>query len=156
MKANIGDTLEAAIWLDGREKPWERIRFKREIEDELRRVAADRGHVLGPIEWTLKLPGDERVPPVPDGIAGPDVRLLVGEVRIVGSMIPLKRALPGFAHDLEANDLAKLRQITRLQYLKNYPGYPPLTDLQCDTLINDLGPKVAAETLRNITMTDLI
>jgi len=152
--SEVGDTLEAAIWLDGRETVLERSRFVLDAEDALYQAGARHGRVLGSVRWSEKRPGDDRVPPVPEHIQGPNVRLLVAEATVV-NVVGVERALPGFAHDLELDDLARLRRVTRRQYRREYPDQPELTDRQCDTLINDLGPAAAVDTLRSLKPSDL-
>ena len=154
-KATVGDVLESAIWLDGRETAEHRKAFEAEVNAALALSARRHGHVLGPVTWTEKKPGDDRVPPVPNHIQGPNVRLLVAEAMIVNT-VSIMRELPGFAHDLESDDLALLRRITRRKYREQYPGQPELTDRQCDTLINDLGPEAALDTLKALKPSDLI
>ncbi len=156
--ATVGDTLEAAIWLDGRETIENRVRFQKDVIAQLEAYCARYGRAIGPVTWCEKKPGDMRVPPVPSHIQGPNVRLLVAEAPVVAEP-GIKIAKPGFVHDLEPNDAALLRRITKKQYRKAYPDrrrYPDLTDRQADTLINDLGPDAALDTLRSMKPSDLI
>src|SRR3546814_7626595 len=108
-----------------------------------------RGVVTGPIRWTEKLPGDERVPPVPSHISGLCVRLLVAEAEVLNVRDTASR----FLAELEPSDLRRLRTITReahrLWHHRNAPGQPytRITDRQADTLVNDLGPEAALEAL---------
>lgn len=154
MTARVGDVLEVAIWMDGRETMADRWRFKKDCKSAIKNAADSNGHVVGPLTWTEKKPGDDRVPDVPDHVQGPDVRLLVAEAQIVGTK-PIAKVLPGFVHDLEPDDAALLRRITRRKYEEEYPGNSRLTDRQCDTLINDLGPEAALDTLKALRPSDL-
>ena len=143
-----GDMLEIAIWLSGTETP-EQIAQWKDI-DSLAAVAhAERefGVNIGPLEFSIKVPGEDRVPPVPDHIAGPDVKLLVGEAKV--AYRPGYTIVPatGFVSDLEKDDREKLRGITRRAHAKRHPG-DRLTDRHCDQIIEALGPDVAVKTLR--------
>lgn len=148
-----GDSLECAMWIDGRETPEQRAQFERDVAEAMHRSQAH-GTILGPVIWSEKLPGEERVPPVPNHIAGPNVRLLVAEARVVGLVANMNNPV-GFVHDLEPDDLAILRRVTRRQYEAQYPGHARLTDQQTDTLINDLGPEAALDTLESLKPSDL-
>ena len=136
----VGDTLEAAIWLDGCETPEMRALFMKTG----RQAFEDTGAVIGPVTWVEKYPGEDRVPPVPDHVQGPDVRLLVVEATVIALSSPDSM----FLDELEPDDLRRLRRITRRAYAKMFPKRALLTDRQCDTLINDLGPDSAAEALQ--------
>jgi hypothetical protein len=149
-----GDTVECAIWMDGRETPEQRQQFEKDVQIAMVEGQAQHGAILGPVIWAEKQPGDDRVPPVPEHIAGPNVRLLVAEARVIGLVANINNPV-GFVHDLEPDDHALLRRITRRQYEVQYPGQLRLTDRQCDTLINDLGPDAALATLQSLAPSDL-
>jgi hypothetical protein len=155
MAIAIGDLAHTAIWLDGKETEEEIARWKREAPEAMAGWAAQRGWKIGPVELTTLRPGDRRCPKVPDHIQGPDVRLLAAEAEIVGTVFVTKEK-PGFAHDLEPDDFAKLAVITRRRYREAYPNEPELSDAQVRTLINDLGLETALDTLRDIRPSDLI
>ena len=58
--------------------------------------------------------------------------------------------LPGFFNSLlEPGDLARLRTLTRWAHRAHNPTDRPLTDFECDEVIDALGPEAAAETLRD-------
>lgn len=151
----VGDTMETAIWLSGEETIEDRMRFTLDAQDAFTKTVERHGFKLGPISWEEKRPWDDRVPKVPDHIHGPDVRLLVATAEIIAD-VGIKIEKPGFCHDLEEKDLALLRHITRREYKNNYPGNAELTDRQCDTIINDLGPEAAVKTLSGMKRSDLI
>lgn len=143
MNPRLGDTFEASIWIDGRETVAQRARFEDELTAYLAHVAEREHVIIGPLMMHEKKPGDDRVPTVPDHIQGPDVRLLVGEAKVTG-IVPTSY----FTEDLEPDDLRRLRKITRRAYERHMPGQPRLSDRQCDTIINDLGPESAYDALR--------
>lgn len=149
-RIRVGDTLESAIWLTGTEPPELIAHHKAQVEAAILQANEQSGAVTGPLRWVEKLPGTERVPPVPPHISGPCVRLLVAEADVLNVRASESR----FLAELEPSDLRRLRKITRdahrLWWHRNAPGQPytRLTDNQCATLINDLGPDVALEALR--------
>lgn len=146
---DIGDVIETAMWIDGRETLEQRAHFERDVSAALAAAQAESGLMLGSVTYTEKRPGEDRVPKVPDHIQGPDVRLLVAEAMVVGHM-PVFGAQPSwFTDDLGPDDLAVLRRLTRDAYALQFPLRPLLTDRQCETIINDLGPDAALDTLRS-------
>lgn len=71
---SVGDLLECAIWLDGTEteqqvKDWK----ERDCISALTQMAAGSMVIIGPVDYEIKYPGEDRVPPVPDHVSGPDV-----------------------------------------------------------------------------------
>jgi hypothetical protein len=150
-----GDDALWGWWLTGRETRDDLEAFSRDTADKMRQESDEGGIVFGPISVETMYPGDEGTPPVPNDVSGPDVRLLVTRAKVVAYKHPIAITPIGFVHDLEPDDLALLMRLTRKQYARAYPNEPRLTDRQCHTLINDLGPDVAVETLRNMTPSDL-
>ena len=142
-----GETVESAIWVDGTETPALLDRYRTDVSGALLEIAGSHNVALTPLRWSEKLPGDDGVPEVPDHIQGPAVKLLVAECDV--------KALPtsNFIADLEPRDLALLRRLTRegygLWWAKTFKGRPvPLTNPQCDTLINDIGVEAAMDSLK--------
>lgn len=141
-----GYLLENALWLDGRETAEQLERFKREVADALQERADADNVLLSPPEWTIKRPGEDRVPQVPAHISGPDVRLLVCETLVLAVK---PQIVPGsFLGDLDPKDLMRLRQITRRAHQKHNPGAKMLTLEECDTIIEQLGPESAAKCVK--------
>lgn len=134
----IGDLAECSIWLNGTETD---AMFTRWKADCPYMMANEHDPVLklGPLKFEIKRPGEARVPQVPSHVFGPDVRLLVATAEVIG----FETRKSSFVNDLEERDLAKLRAITRRQH--GHRG--PLTDEQCDQIIERLGPLAAAETV---------
>lgn len=149
-RIRVGSVLESAIWLTGEEDESLKQRFKADVQRSMEEANEKRGVVTGPVRWTEKLPGDDRVPPVPDGIQGACVRLLVAEAEVLN----VRETESRFLAELEPSDLRLLRKITRAAHkswwLKTYPQYrwPQPSDRQLDTLINDLGPEAGLEALQ--------
>lgn len=134
-----GDLAECAIWLDGRESDAMLRQWKADAA-----YLMSNGHEpalrLGPVSFEIKRPGGDRVPPVPAQIAGPDVRLLIATAEVIG-FETAKRA--SFIDDLAEADLVKLRGLTRRQH--GHRG--PLSDAQCDQIIERIGPLAAGQVL---------
>lgn len=138
----IGDVVETAIWLTG-DEPEE---MKRRYIDDVCAVIEKQCHsehvMHGPITFTEKRPGEYRVPPVPDHIQGQRVRLFVAETTIM-SVIETKEG--SFVAQLDHVDLIRLRRYTRRQARR------PMTDQECDQIIEQYGPEAALDTLRRAT-----
>lgn len=145
-----GELIELAIWLSGSETPEQIERWKNVDCPNIAREAERQNNVvIGPLEFTVKKPGNDRVPTVPAHISGPNVRLLVCEAQTFAgkSDFTSVRGL-GFIHDLTPDDLAKLRKMTRRAHAKANPG-DRLNNRQCDRIIESLGPEIAVRTLRD-------
>lgn len=144
-----GDVLEIAFWLDGRETEEQLTRWRTiDCPANMKETADRHGLALGPIEFFVKRPGDDRVPPVPDRISGPDVRLLVAEAKLAYRPNYTIKPASGFTSDLTKEDLATLRKLTRQAHARSHPG-DWLSDTRCDQIIEALGPDVALKTLRD-------
>lgn len=144
-----GDVLETAMWLDGRETEEQMAMHRKVCQQAIARGQEEEGVVIGPIKWVEKYPGDDRVPEVPKGIQGPNVRLLVAEAKVV-CMAP-HVPLPGsFLLDLDKKDLARLREATRRVWRKDNPHAPDLSDSECDQIIEECGPRAALEQVKHM------
>ncbi len=143
-----GDVLEAAVWLDGRETAKHRSLYEADLREQLARVGDLYGMVIGPLIWAEKQHGEDRVPRVPDHIAGPDVRLLVAEAHVVCRMPDYTVGDGSFVHELDPADLARLREFTRHAHAWRNPGERRLTDAECDAVIERIGPETALRTLK--------
>lgn len=82
-RAKPGDTFEVAIWADGTEDAQLLERFKTDAKKAFRRRARRNRVMFGTVRLTEKQPNEDRVPPVPDHIQGPNVRLVVAEATVV-------------------------------------------------------------------------
>src|SRR6266849_5685169 len=119
-----GDLAEFSIWINGTESETMLRQWKTDVAYMMSQ-AHEPKLKLGPVSFEIKRPGEDRVPQVPDHIAGPEVRLLIATAEVLGFEIA-KRA--SFLDEIEERDLVKLRKITRRQHGK-------LSDEQCDQLI---------------------
>lgn len=137
----VGDVVETAIWLDGRESKEQRSAFEREVTDVIDLTCQNNGFIHGEVRFTLKHPYDDRVPEVPEHIKGTQARLLVAEADIIAKAIESRST---FISNLEKKDLQALRKITKQVYLKK--GHL-LNDGQADQVIEILGPETAYDML---------
>src|SRR3990167_2456528 len=118
-----GDIAELSIWLDGTETEEQIAHWKTVVcAETVKQSERQHGVTLGPIEFTVKRPGDDRVPQVPAHIEGPDVRLLVGEAKVVYAPQYTIRPSTAFVADLDKDDLLKLRVMTRRAHARTHPG----------------------------------
>lgn len=144
---NVGEELETAIWLDGKETEEDLRRF---VEVEVPRFYQQAQHqtglVFGLVEWATKRPGEDRVPPVPDHISGPDVRLLIANAQAV-DYVPDDAPLQPWFLELDPVDLKTLRILTRRLWKKRDASANP-TNQQVDNMINKIGPKAAMDALK--------
>lgn len=137
-----GEVIEAAIWLSGKETKAMRDRYEHEVRENIREACFNAGVLYGAVTFTEKRIGEDRVPTPPDHVQGPDVRLLVAETPITGFALQP----PGFTSELDRSDLLKLREVVRNKHALLRGG--SLTDMECDDLINDIGPEAAVDKLR--------
>lgn len=146
---NSGDVLEVGMWLAGTETADEINHYIDVLAREaLRRTALENGlDIAPPLTAEFKAPNEDRVPEVPDGVQGPKVTFLLVEATVTDCVLAAKPASL-FAVDLEPDDLRRLRKITRRAYKEAMPHMPRLTDHQCSTIINDLGPEAAELALK--------
>ena len=138
-KFGPGDIIETFMWLGGNETPGQLERFKADVLEQMSVTAGASGYALGPLRWRTVKPGDECVSQ-PHHVDGPDVRLLVGEATVM-------QPPSFFTAQLGPEDLEDLRGLTRHAHALKYPAELPLSDAQCDTYINDLGPDAAVAAL---------
>ena len=146
MTLRPGDVLETAVWVTGEEPPEMKDRFEKDLRVSLAHAAEVECVIIGPLIVTEKRPGEDRVPQVPDYVQGQDVRLLVGEAKVIGR--PFSNDDSAFVADLDVRDLARLRAILRRVHRAYNPGKPELTTEKCDEYINQNGPQAALAALR--------
>lgn len=137
---DVGDRLETAFWLTGAESAELLEHHQKEVTANALETLAAFGLLPGPIQWTELLPGVDRVPPVPDHIQGPAVRLLVATVVAVAKVPETKTR--AFVGELEKRDLELLRMFTRRKAQRE------LSDAECDDWIEQLGPEAAMAAVR--------
>lgn len=151
----IGDVVEYAIWADGRETPEVLAQFDIDIHIAMNRFAELHSVVLSPIAVVEKRPGEDRVPPVPPHVQGPNVRLIVAEAAV---MAESRIKANSFLADLDAVDLERLRAVTRRACygLKPDGTRRPLTDVEVDRTIEELGPIAAVDAIRKAMGSGLV
>lgn len=158
-----GERMEIALWLGGGESPEHVRQFIADAKQAMTDKATKAGFMLGPLEFTVKLPGNERVPPVPkwleakcisEGRQTVSLSLIEGksETYVVPALLVAEATalapLPQFnkrtfVGDLSVKDLASLRAATRRTIKR------PLSDLECDDIIEHIGPDAAFTAVMN-------
>ncbi len=141
----VGQVLESAMWITGEEPPELRQRFESDACQAIEEMCDYHGLLCGPVTFVEKRPGDERVPPVPDHIQGPRVRLLVAEAELIAPKP--EQTTDSFVANLDRKDLARLRRITQRAYMRHFRGRR-LTDAELDEVIESMGPEAAVDALR--------
>lgn len=161
---NVGTVIHAACWVVGLEKP----EVVKQVKDEIlaggiAAHAREHGVLIGPVSFSFKKPGEEGVPNVPlwlekeldvqgrkpvvvEGVAPPRGEplpplLLVAEATVTG--ISPVYAKSTFLSELTPEDLKVLRAITKRAHAQNDPPALPLTDMEADRIIEELGPDTA-------------
>ena len=140
----IGDFIESSVWLTGEESPELRRQYEKDVAEAIEYFCCEHCFQHGPVTFTEKKPGDDRVPPVPDHVAGPAVRLLLAESEITSKV---QTSVGSFTAQLDKVDLQRLREITR-RVRRSYGA--PLSNRECDAIIEEIGPEAALTTLRKI------
>lgn len=146
MTIQAGEVIEFAIWANGAETSEMVAMFESDLRVGLAEIADQYGVIIGPLLMRELRPGEERVPPVPSHIHGPDVRLLVGEATVIGEVFQSEGA---FVADLEPKDLERLRTILRRVHAAWNPGKPELSVEKCDEYINRNGADAALAALQD-------
>ena len=136
----IGEIIQTSIWLDGNETKEMRKQFEEEAQWILEYQCNLEGLSAGPIRCYEKHPEDSDVPPVPKHINGERIRLLQIEADII-QMKPIT-SKGSFIADLDIKDLKLLRKITRRSVKVH------LSDEDCDSIIEELGPEAAMDAVR--------
>lgn len=139
----IGDILPAALWYN----PWQPQdydRAKEGITETLGLVAENDGVTISPVTFEVLEWNDDRLPEPPKW-AHNGVKCLLGEAVITGYVSDIK--VTSFLADLDKKDLERLRDIQRRVHRKYYPG-EVLTDAQCDSLIEQIGPEAAFDAVK--------
>jgi len=141
-----GDVIESAIWLTGEESAEMRARYEDDVRGAIDYLCHEKGFIHGPVTFIEKRPEEDHVPEVPDHIQGQRVRLLVAEATVVAKAT----GKGSFVANLEAKDLARLRDIIRRSWSKHVNDGGLINDAECDRIIETLGPEAALDTLRSM------
>lgn len=142
-----GECFETGFWMTGSESEPQITACCRDMEAAFKKLALDAGVIIAPAIFTIKVPGDERVPEVPHHVRGHCVTLLVGEARIVG-WAPQASPAGSFVQDLDLIDRARLRAITRRAHKNAHPSAARLSDADCDRMAEQIGPESAGRAIR--------
>ena len=141
----VGEVIVNSIWCTGDEPEGTKDRYYNDILETFDHLCKKEGFVHGPVTMYEKLPGDGIVP-VPDHISGSNVRLLILETTLVKKLVVEGES--SFVGNLDRADLVKLRKITRGRAAKDLKRI--ISNVECDEIIELLGPDAAIDTLRTI------
>jgi len=144
-KNKVGDVMEVSLWFNF-EKPGEAEKAKEGIYKAFILTEEKHGVRLGPVDFEVLAPGDERVPE-PPGHFGGTPKLMLGFAIVEKLVYQTIGGNHGFTQDLEPDDLETLRALTRKAHKQHKPLAVPLTDEQADTVINEVGPETAMKSL---------
>ncbi len=146
LQFQIGEAVNAATWCTGEETPEEFTNMIEACKAQISTEVEGAGFAHGPFRGTVRKPGEEGCPEVPDHIHGADVKLMVLEVDIVCRLPQLNKR--SFVGDLDKKDLMRIRAITRGAHLSCNPDAKFLTDAECDDIIENIGPDSAMADVR--------
>ena len=146
------DDLEVSLWYDANVHSDPINSCSESIGDMLDLICKKNGVVHGNIRYEILKPEDDRVPPVPrwlENINGVVPRLLVAVTKVTKN---IHQEPMGISGDLGKKDLARLRAITQREHRMAHPKTTPLTDSECDKIIDKLGLEVVLEQLGSSTV----
>ena len=138
----IGEVCQAAAWyhdLTAKDAARSMVR------SAFRQTEKNEGVVFGPIEWGQMDPSDAGVPEPTENVKG-DVGILRGEASVI--VVMPEMLSEAFSQDLPVRELDVMRQVTRDAHAKARPEAEPLTDMQCDVLIDEIAPVTAESIIR--------
>ncbi len=148
----VGDEVEFAIWFDANEHSDPINSCSKSMEDAIDVIHGKRNISHGKISYEILKPGDDRVPSVPrwlENINGSVPRLLVATTKMTNKV---RQESMGIIGDLDKKDIARLRVITQREHHKVYPNDDPLTNYECDQIIDKLGIQIVMDQLRSSTI----
>ena len=155
-KPKPGAVIDFWFWADGSETPEVLAQFKADMQTAITERAKAHGVLVTPARYIEKRPGDPHVPDVPKHISGPNVRLVGCEATVIGDAQQLK--VTSFLADLDPVDLERLRIVTRRAHKHVNPdgSLAPISDEECDRVIEELGPQAAVDVIRRAVDSQLV
>ena len=140
---NTGEMVRTGLWLHGRETEAELQETRDWLKTIMAEMAEVEGDTIGEHRFYVMGPGNDLCPP-----PGPDELLfLVYEAKVTGHIIQTVRGR--FCDELDSKDLERLITILLRVYPHYNPGKPPPTRETCMKWIDENGPEVAIEALRD-------
>ncbi len=146
------EEIEFAIWYDANEHLDPINSCGESIKDALDAICVKNKTGHGKISYEILKPGDDRVPSVPRWLETTDgviPRLLVATAETLGYVY---QGSMGIVGDLDKKDIARLRVIVQRVHQKFHPKTTPLTDPECDRIIDQQGIEVVMDQLRSSTV----
>ena len=141
--------LEFAIWYDANKHLDPINSCSESIKDALGAICIKNKIGHGKISYEILKPGDDRVPSVPRWLEttnGAIPRLLVATTKTSSYFY---HGPMGIVGDLDKKDIARLRVIVKQVHQKFHPKTTPLTDQECDNIIDRQGMEVVVDQLRS-------
>ncbi len=147
----IDNELEVAVWYDANEYVDPIKHCSESIKDMIDIMCAGTKDTHGDIDYKILKPGDDRVPSVPRWLektknATPRLLIATTKTRLMSSVC---QETMGIVGDLDKKDIARLRYITRRAHHMEYPRGDPLTDYECDQIIDKLGLEIVMDQLKS-------
>ncbi len=154
MTESDSEELEVAIWYDANEYVDPIKSCSGSIKDMIDIMCSGTKDTHGDIDYKILKPGDDRVPLVPrwlEKIDGAMPRLLVAttKTQLMSSVSSVNQELPSIVGDLDKRDIARLRLITQKAHHKARPDDSPLTNYECDQIIDKLGIEIVMDQLKS-------
>ena len=116
-----------------------------EVRKAFVKHAAEMNVCFGPVKWSEKNPGDIGVPEPPDELIGHDPKLLIGTCDVLFDLKVTDTPKTGrYVDHLKPEELMRLRAHVRRRHREQYPDEPELGDDECDSWIDEVGPKAEA------------
>ncbi len=148
----LGSEMEFAIWYDANEYLDPINSCRESMEDAIDAICVKNNIGHGKISYEILKPGDDRVPSVPSWLentngALPKLFVATTKTKIMSSAH--QEPDKGIIEDLDKKDIVRLRIITQREYHKVYPNDTPLTNHECDQIIDKLGMQIVMDQLRS-------
>ena len=154
MAESDSEELEVAIWYDANQYVDPIKSCSESIKDMIDIMCAGTKDTHGDIDYKILKPGDDRVPSVPRWLektngAIPRLLLATTKTQLMSSVSNVNQELPSITGDLDKKDVARLRYMTRKAHHKSRPDDGPLTNYECDQIIDKLGIEIVMDQLKS-------
>lgn len=139
-----GDCAELGAWCRGEHEHEE---IKAQLTARLVVSAHMQGVRLDEPIFTRHEVGDPRLPTMPRDFQGLDVHFLSAEAKVIGFEQEVRAST--FIGELSHKELMILREATRRAHMRQAgPQAEALTDQECDSIIEEVGPVVGERLIR--------
>ncbi len=139
---NVGEVFERGQWVRGEQEVSTAIKALFGLF-----IAAEKARLVcfGPIAVEVLALDDKRCPEPPVGpcLDGPYTGMVVAYAEVKQLVVP-----SSFLESLSVGDLGSLRQVVRAEHQRTYPWMLPITDIECNEMIDKLGPGAAEKSIQ--------